>query len=130
MKRRFTTTKRFNAYIKQCKQYLEQFKAIQSLQEKPIPEFTQEQKWDGIALSETYRIEAENSKNKTTYELVQKEIEKGKKNLATLMTLSSNKKFIFYNSIPTINWGEVSLKEYTRYLNIGLAIINQDLTKI
>ncbi|MEN7982258.1 MAG: hypothetical protein ABFQ65_02335 [Nanoarchaeota archaeon] len=128
MKTYITFKENFEIYLKQCKQYLEEFEKIKPPQKIPIPEFTEDVKWKGYAYIETDRINQQNSKNKSFYELAQKEIEQGRKNLASLMNSPTKFGLIIYNQIYTINQGKVNLKKYIKYLKIGLKTINQELS--
>ncbi len=129
MKTHIAFKKNFEKYRKECEQYLEQFKSIQPPKEEIIPKFTEDDHGSCYAYLKTDFINQKNSKKIHNYESAQKEIKRGKKNLATLMNSPTKWSLVIYDRIPTINWGKVSIQEYAKYLKGRLRDINWELSQ-
>ena len=124
----YISEKKFEKYFGKIQKSLKELESVKSLSKEKYPsieDFGSSMKSIGEMASKLV-IDKDNEKIVSRNKSLKRDIGYCKKNLENLT--KSKKKSLFglvsYSKIHTSNWGDVSIKEFLRYINAGIAVYN------
>lgn len=124
----YITKKKFEEHYEEIKNLLKKLESVEPLLGKEYPnikDFGSFRK--GIReMATKMKIDKENEKIASRNKDLKRSVKSCKNNLTSLINSKKDSAFglIHYNKVHTLNWGEVDMKGFSRYLQAGLDIFN------
>ncbi len=124
----YISGEKFEKYHEEIKNLLKKLESVEPLSKKKYPDiedFGSPRKSIGEMASKLV-IDRGNEKIVSRNKYLKRSVENCKKNLSNLVESKKNSilGLIHYDKIHTLNWGEVDIQGFRRYLQAGLDIFN------